>query len=104
MLESVGEPTWDLSLRAVRPGGAIVVVGATGGPNPPAQLQRIFFRNVDVLGSTMGTRAELERLVVLCASRHIEPLIGSRHTLADAAAAFAELHGGDLHGKIIIEP
>jgi NADPH:quinone reductase-like Zn-dependent oxidoreductase len=103
VLESVGEPTWDLSLRAVRPGGAVVVCGATGGPNPPAQLQRIFFRNVDVLGSTMGTRAELQRLVDLCAAGSLKPVIGSRHRLADAAAAFAEMQRGELNGKIIIE-
>jgi len=103
VVDTVGEPTWDLSLRAVRPGGVVVVPGATGGPNPPAQLNRIFFRNITVAGTTMGTRGELRRLVDLTATGALRPLIGSTHPLRDAAAAFAEMTGGDLRGKIVLE-
>jgi NADPH:quinone reductase-like Zn-dependent oxidoreductase len=103
VVDTVGEPTWDLSLRAVRPGGVVVVPGATGGPNPPAQLNRIFFRSITVAGTTMGTRGELRRLVDLTATGALRPLIGSTRPLRDAAAAFAEMAGGDLRGKIVLE-
>jgi NADPH:quinone reductase-like Zn-dependent oxidoreductase len=103
VIDTVGEPTWDLSLKAVRPGGTVVVPGATGGPNPPAQLNRIFYRSITVAGTTMGTRGELRRLVDLCATGALRPLIGSTHALADAAAAFAEMARGELRGKIVIE-
>jgi NADPH:quinone reductase-like Zn-dependent oxidoreductase len=104
VVDTVGEPTWDLSLKAVRPGGIVVVPGSTGGPNPPAQLNRIFFRSITVAGTTMGTRGELRRLVDLCATGALRPLIGSTHRLEDAATAFAEMAHGDLRGKIVLEP
>ena len=103
VIDTVGEPTWDLSLLSVRPGGVVVVPGATGGPNPPAQLNRIFFRSVTVAGTTMGTRGELRRLVDLTATGALRPLIGSTHPLRDAATAFAEMAHGDLRGKIVLE-
>jgi NADPH:quinone reductase-like Zn-dependent oxidoreductase len=103
VVDSVGEPTWELSLKAVKPGGIVVVPGSTGGPNPLAQLNRIFFRSVTVAGTTMGTPGELRRLVDLCATGALRPLIGSTHRLADAATAFAEMARGDLRGKIVLE-
>jgi NADPH:quinone reductase-like Zn-dependent oxidoreductase len=102
VVDTVGEPTWDLSLKAVKPGGVVVVPGATGGPNPPAQLNRIFFRSITVAGTTMGTRGELRRLVDLCATGALRPLIGSTHPLRDAAAGFQEMAGSDLRGKIVL--
>jgi len=62
VIETVGEATWAHSLRAVRPGGRIVVSGATSGMNPPADLSRVFFKQLEVVGSTMGTREELRQL------------------------------------------
>jgi NADPH:quinone reductase-like Zn-dependent oxidoreductase len=102
VMETVGEPTWDLSLRAVRPGGTVVVSGATGGWNPPAQLNRIFFRRISVVGSTMGTRVELRRLVDLCATGALRPLVGATVPLADVAGAFADMARGELRGKITV--
>ena len=102
VLETVGRPTWELSLRAVRPGGAVVVSGATGGDDPPAQLTRIFWRQVDVLGSTMGTLAELERLLALVEATGLQPLIDRVVPLGDAAGAYARLAAGDQQGKLVL--
>jgi NADPH:quinone reductase-like Zn-dependent oxidoreductase len=102
VIETVGEPTWELSLRAVRPGGTVVVAGATGGMNPPAELNRIYYRNVTVAGSSMGTLAELRRLVELCAQGRLQPLIGSRHPMENADDAFREMVAGELRGKVLL--
>lgn len=104
VLDTVGEATWDFSLRAVRPGGTVVVSGTTSGPNPPAQLNRVFWRHLTVAGSTMGTRAELGRLVELCATGRLRPLVDSVRPLAEAREAFAALASGERRGKLVLEP
>jgi NADPH:quinone reductase-like Zn-dependent oxidoreductase len=104
VLDTVGEATWDFSLRAVRPGGTVVVSGVTSGPNPPAQLNRIFWRQLTIAGSTMGTREELARVVELCATGSLHPLVDSVRPLRDAPAAFAALEGGERRGKLILQP
>lgn len=104
VLDTVGEATWDLSLRVLRPGGTVVVSGATSGPNPPAQLNRIFWRHLTIAGSSMGTREELARLVELCASGRLHPLVDSVRPLAEAAGAFAELAAGARLGKLVLTP
>jgi NADPH:quinone reductase-like Zn-dependent oxidoreductase len=102
VMETVGEPTWELSLVAVRPGGTVVVSGATGGANPPAQLQRVFFRRVTIAGTSMGSRGELRRLVELCATGALRPLISSRYPLSEARAAFEQLARGEVRGKVVV--
>jgi NADPH:quinone reductase-like Zn-dependent oxidoreductase len=102
VIETVGEPTWELSLRSVRPGGTVVVSGATGGAEPPAPLRRIFFRRITIAGSTMGTRGELRRMVELMTTGALRPLIGATHELADVRAGFAEMARGEVRGKIVI--
>jgi NADPH:quinone reductase-like Zn-dependent oxidoreductase len=102
VLETVGEPTWDLSLRAARPGGTIVVAGGTGGYNPPAQLNRIFWRQLTIVGCVMGTLDELRTLVDQVAAGSWKPKIGQRFALSDANAAFAEMVQGRTSGKIVI--
>jgi NADPH:quinone reductase-like Zn-dependent oxidoreductase len=104
VLETVGEATWSHSLKALRPGGTLVVSGATSGPMPPAELQRVFFLQLNVIGSTMGTRGELERLARLCADRGIRPPIDRTLALADARDGIAALAGGDVFGKIVVTP
>jgi NADPH:quinone reductase-like Zn-dependent oxidoreductase len=104
VIDSVGEPTWDLSLRSDRPGGKVVVCGTTGGANPPAQLTRVYWFQLDILGSTKGTRAELERLVALATAGAFRPLVGATFPLRDAADAFARLAAGEQHGKLVILP
>ena len=102
VIESVGEPTWGTSLRAVRQGGAIVVAGATGGPNPPADLSRIFWRQLRILGSTMGSLPEFERLLRFVESRGIKPVIDASYPLADVRRAFDRLASGDHFGKLVV--
>lgn len=102
VVESVGEPTWATSVRAVKQGGAIVVAGATGGPNPPADLARIFWRQLRVLGSTMGTYPEFVRLLRFVESAKIKPVIEKTYSLADARKAFDRLAAGDSFGKLVI--
>ena len=104
VVETVGEATWDFSLRAVRPGGTVVVSGATTGAGPPAQLNRIFWRHLTVAGSTMGTRDELSRVVELCAAGRLRPLVDSVRPLSAAREAFAALAGGERRGKLVLQP
>ena len=96
VMESVGEATWSHSLKSLRPGGRLVVCGATSGPNPPADLNRVFFLQLEVLGSTMGTREELERLIDLVVSSGVRPTISATYSLADAREGFVQLADGDV--------
>ena len=104
VMETVGEPTWELSLVAVRPGGIVVVSGATGGANPAAQLNRVFFRRVTIAGTSMGSRGELRRLVELCATGALQPLVSGRFSLDAAAEAFSLMARGEVRGKLIVTP
>jgi NADPH:quinone reductase-like Zn-dependent oxidoreductase len=104
VLETVGEATWKHSLRALRPGGTLVVSGSTSGPNPPAELQRVFFLQLNVIGSTMGTRDELAQLARLCETSGIRPQIDRVLPLADARDGFAAMDAGDVFGKIVFTP
>jgi NADPH:quinone reductase-like Zn-dependent oxidoreductase len=104
VLETVGEATWKHSLRALRPGGTIVVSGSTSGPNPPAELQRVFFLQLNVVGSTMGTRDELARLARLLETAGIRPEIDRVLPLSEAAGGFAAMASGDVFGKIVFTP
>jgi NADPH:quinone reductase-like Zn-dependent oxidoreductase len=102
VLETVGAATWDHSLKALKPGGTLVISGATSGGNPPASLNRIFFLQLSVVGSTMGTRDELDRLVRLCVERDVRPVVESELPLTGARDAFAALAGGDVFGKLVL--
>jgi NADPH:quinone reductase-like Zn-dependent oxidoreductase len=102
VMETVGAATWSHSLKALRPGGTVVICGATSGPNPSAtELNRIFFLQLRVLGSTMGTRDELERLVSFCELTGVRPVVDSVLPLEQARGGFARMETGDLVGKIV---
>lgn len=104
VIESVGEATWAHSLRATRPGGRIVVCGATSGGNPPADLNRIFFLQLAVVGSTMGTIGEFGQLVALLERSGARPVIGGTWPLAETAAALTALASGRTPGKLVVTP
>ncbi len=102
VLETVGKATWEHSVRSLRPGGAIVVSGATTGGDAPAMLENVFFRQLRVLGSTMGTREEFERLLRFCELADLAPEVDSVHALADVHEAFARLESGEAIGKVVV--
>ena len=101
VVETVGEATWKRSLDAVRPGGRVVVCGATSGPNPPAALHRLWWKQLDLLGSTMGTRADFEGAYDLVAAG-ATPVIDTVFPLAEARAAHERLEAGEQFGKILL--
>ena len=95
VLETVGKATWSHSVRSVKPGGTIVVAGATSGDAAPAELTRIFFQEITVAGTTMGSRDDLEHLLAFLARTGVRPLVDSTFPLAEARAALSRLCGGD---------
>ena len=101
VFETVGDATWKHSMRALRPGGALVVSGATSGPNPGADLQRLFFLQLRVIGSTMGTKAELADLLAFVEIAGITPAIGLELPLERAEEGFRALEAGETGGKIV---
>jgi NADPH:quinone reductase-like Zn-dependent oxidoreductase len=102
VIETVGRATWSHSIRALRPGGRIVTSGTTSGPNlDDAELTRIFFLQLSVIGSTMGTRDELAGLVSMLDATGVRPLIDRTVPMTDAREGFAAMLGGDQFGKIV---
>ena len=101
VMETTGAATWVHSIRALKPGGTIVISGATTGDASPAELTRIFFLQLSVVGSTMGTRDELARLIRFCVDRDVRPTIDRTLPLAEAREGFAAMLAGDLRGKIV---
>jgi NADPH:quinone reductase-like Zn-dependent oxidoreductase len=104
VLETVGKATWGHSLRSLKPGGRIVVAGATSGQDPSAELNRVFFKELEVVGSTMGTLEELRRLVSLIDLSGIRPRIDQVLPLSEVAEGIRALAAGDVLGKIVINP
>jgi len=102
VLETVGEATWAHSLRSLVPGGTIVVAGATSGPNPTGDLARVFFRQLRVVGATMGTRSELIDLVRMLDATGVRPLVDATYELAQARDAYARLLEGESFGKVVL--
>jgi NADPH:quinone reductase-like Zn-dependent oxidoreductase len=104
VMETVGQATWSHSVRSLRPGGRIVISGATSGDVPPAELTRIFFTQLSVVGSTMGTRDQLGRLVRFCEQTGTRPLIDRVLPLAEARDGFKAMIDGTHTGKVVFVP
>jgi len=105
VMESVGAATWSHSINVLKPGGTVVICGATSGDNPPkAELTKIFYKPVRVIGSVMGTRDELTSLVQMLVATGVRPQLDQVLPLTDAADGFAAMISGDHFGKIIFEP
>jgi NADPH:quinone reductase-like Zn-dependent oxidoreductase len=101
VFETVGQATWAHSMRALLPGGVLVCSGATTGPNPGADLQRLFFRQLRVVGSTMGTRQELRDLIDFLDVSGVRPKIGLELPMTKAVEGFEAMLAGDTAGKIV---
>jgi NADPH:quinone reductase-like Zn-dependent oxidoreductase len=103
VIETVGQPTFDHSLKSTTQGGRIVTCGATGGHLATVDLRRVFFLQLEIVGSTMGTRGELAEVASFCAERGIRPVIDSVYGFTEVRDAFALLASGDAFGKIIVD-
>jgi NADPH:quinone reductase-like Zn-dependent oxidoreductase len=102
VVEHVGEATWQTSLQSVRPGGRIAVCGATTGPNPPAGLHRVWWKQLTILGSTMGTKSDFEGAYELVKSGRAKPVVDSVFPLSEARAAHERMESGEQFGKIVL--
>ena len=102
VVEHIGEATWPMSLQVAAQGGRVVVCGATSGPNPPAALHRIWWKQLTVYGSTMGTKQDFESVYELVRSGDARPVVDAVFPLADARAAHERLEAGEQLGKIVL--
>jgi NADPH2:quinone reductase len=102
VVDHVGEATWRTSLDAAAREGRIVVCGATSGPNPPAALHRVWWKQLTILGSTMGTKADFEAAYELIASGRARPVVDEVLPLSEIRAAHARLEAGEQLGKIVL--
>lgn len=104
VIDPVGEASWKYSVASLRPGGCLVTCGASTGFIAPTNVARIFSKQLRILGSTMGTRQELERLVaflVMCGAR---PVVDSVRPLTEVHQQFARLIDGSAFGKLVVQP
>jgi NADPH:quinone reductase-like Zn-dependent oxidoreductase len=101
VFETVGKATWSHSMKSLKPGGVIVISGSTSGPDANAELQRLFFLQLRVVGSTMGTRDELADLLKFCELTGIRPQIGTELPMAEAQQGFESMLAGETAGKIV---
>jgi NADPH2:quinone reductase len=102
VVEHVGEATWATSLQVAAPGGRIAVCGGTSGPNPPAALHRIWWKQLSILGSTMGTGEDFAAAYELVASGRARPVVDTVLPLEEIRAAHERLEAGEQLGKIVL--
>jgi NADPH:quinone reductase-like Zn-dependent oxidoreductase len=102
VIDSVGAPVMAHSIKSLKPGGRLVSCGVTGGPIAEVDMRHVFFKQLEILGSTMGTRDELVEVIRFCAERELKPVIDSTFALADAERALRRLHSGEAFGKVVV--
>jgi len=102
VVESVGEATWQRTLQAAAQGGRITVCGATSGPNPPAALHRVWWKQLSIFGSTMGTKKDFEGAYELVKSGRAKPIVDEVFPLSEARAAHERMEAGGQLGKIVL--
>lgn len=103
VVETVGAATFEHSVKCTKPGGRIVVSGATAGHLATVDLRRVFYHQLEILGTTMGTREELAELLALCVDRGVRPLVDSVYPFAEARSAFERLESGEVFGKLVLD-
>jgi len=104
VIETVGEATWSHSLKSLRPGGTLVVAGATSGYNPPADLGRVFYQQLRVIGSTCCTRPEFDAMLRMLAATGTHPVIDRTLPLEHIHDGLQAMIDGDLVGKVVVNP
>jgi NADPH2:quinone reductase len=104
VVDSAGQATWEKSMRSLRKGGRLVTCGATTGPIAKTNINLLFWKQLDLLGSTMGNRSELREVLKLVWKGHLEPVIDTILPLNKAQEAHKFLEEGKQFGKIILEP
>ena len=102
VVDDVGEATWKRTLDAARAEGRVVVCGATTGPNPPAALHRLWWKQLTILGSTMGTPEDFAAVCALIEAGRVRPIVDSVFPLAEAARAHERLEAGAQLGKVVL--
>ena len=102
VVDDVGEATWKRTLEAARAEARIVVCGATTGPNPPAALHRVWWKQLSILGSSMGTPEDFQGVYDLIAAGEARPVVDRVFPLAEARAAHERLEAGEQLGKIVL--
>lgn len=102
VVDNVGEATWDTSLRLLERGGRLVTCGATTGPKVAVDVRRLFWYQWDILGSTMGSRAEYQEVIRLLGQGRLVPVVDSSFSLDDSVRAFERLESGDRFGKVVV--
>ncbi len=103
VVDSVGEATWEKSLRALGPGGRLVTCGATSGPRVSSDVRRLFWYHQTVMGSTMGNAREFAAIVRLLGSGALRPVVDGVTPLADVRAALERMAAGGQFGKQVLE-
>ncbi|MEO8448298.1 MAG: zinc-binding dehydrogenase [Gemmatimonadota bacterium] len=103
VVDSVGEKTWDTSLKSLRPGGRLVTCGATTGPHVQIDMRRLFWFQWSILGSTMGTRSEFAAMMAVANAGKLRPLVDSVTPLAEGARAYLRMEHGEQLGKLVLE-
>lgn len=105
VIETVGAATWSHSIKSLRPGGTLVISGATSGDRPShAELTRVFFLELRIVGSTMGSKDELQALLNFCAATGVRPVIDEVLPLTRAREGFERMAGGGVFGKVVLTP
>ena len=102
VIENVGAAVWSAALKSLVRGGRLVTCGATTGDQPPAEIRRIFIRQLQILGSTMGSLGEFQDLLSLVQRSGLKPVIDSQYALDDVHGALDRLASGQQFGKVVI--
>jgi NADPH:quinone reductase-like Zn-dependent oxidoreductase len=104
VIENVGEPTWKGSVRALAPGGRLVTYGATVGGVVELELPRVFWRQLEIIGTTMASRGEFEAMLRAAFTGRLRPVIDSVLPLEEAAEGHRRLEAGEQFGKVLLVP
>jgi len=102
VVDSVGKATWMQSLKAAAKGGRIVTCGATTGADPAEEIRLIFWNQLSIVGSTMGSREDWRQVVNAVASQRLRPVVDTVRPLAEGRSAYERMERGDQFGKIVL--